>query len=86
MIPYLKVGWTIAQLQDLAARSSGVLRDLLRVRGTRAAELGLTDPAAAEATLLAAMLSDPSLVDRPIVATDKGVALCRPPERVLGLL
>ena len=32
------------------------------------------------------MINDPSLVDRPIVATEKGVALCRPPERALGLL
>lgn len=86
VIPYLEVGWTSAQLQDLAARSGGELRDLLRVRGTRAADLGLTDPATPEAALLAAMTSDPGLVNRPIVATDKGVALCRPPERALDLL
>lgn len=86
VVPYLKVGWTSAQLQDLAARSGGSLRDLLRKRGAQAHALGLTDAATPESALLAAMINDPSLVDRPIVATEKGVAVCRPPERALGLL
>jgi hypothetical protein len=40
----------------------------------------------AEETLLAAMLAHPVLVNRPIVATPKGVKLCRPSETVLELL
>ncbi|MDP3737449.1 MAG: ArsC/Spx/MgsR family protein [Hyphomonadaceae bacterium] len=37
-------------------------------------------------TLLAAMLVHPVLVNRPIVASPKGVRLCRPSEMVLDLL
>ncbi len=85
VVEYLKTGWTREQLQDLADRSNGV-RALLRERGTRAAELGLTDPAASDEAIIAAMILDPILVNRPIVATGKGVALCRPGEQVLGLL
>lgn len=86
VIEYLKVGWTKEQLQDLVDRSDVGVRDLLRERGTQAAELGLTDPATSEEAILAAMILDPILVNRPIVVTEKGVALCRPPERVLDLL
>ncbi|MBU2135887.1 MAG: arsenate reductase (glutaredoxin) [Alphaproteobacteria bacterium] len=86
VIEYLKTGWTKEQLQDLVDRSDVGVRDLLRERGTQAAELGLTDPATSDEAILAAMILDPILVNRPIVVTEKGVALCRPPERVLDLL
>ena len=59
---------------------------VLRVRGTEAHELGLTDPHASDAALVAAMILDPILVERPIVVTPKGAALCRPADLVLTLL
>ncbi|MFP5447337.1 MAG: arsenate reductase (glutaredoxin) [Caulobacterales bacterium 32-67-6] len=86
VVEYLKAGWTKEQLQDLVKRSGMGVRDLLRERGTQAAELGLTDPATSDEAILAAMILDPILVNRPIVVTEKGVALCRPPERALDLL
>ncbi len=61
-------------------------RDILRVRGTPAAALGLTLPEAADTTILAAMVANPILVERPIVVTPKGAALCRPAEKVQSLL
>ena len=86
VVEYLKVGWTREQLEELVERSGCSVRDLLRDRGTRAAELGLTDPATSDEAIIAAMVLDPVLVNRPIVETPKGVALCRPAEQVLGLL
>ncbi|MBI1407955.1 MAG: arsenate reductase (glutaredoxin) [Caulobacter sp.] len=86
VVEYLKAGWTRPQLEDLLSRMKASAHDILRVRGTRAEELGLTDPAASEATLLDAMVADPALVNRPIVVTPKGAALCRPQETVLTLL
>ena len=61
-------------------------RDLLRDKGTPAADLGLLDPAVPDDTILDAMLTHPILVNRPIVATPKGTRLCRPSEAVLDLL
>eukprot|EP01035_Chromulina_nebulosa_P056148 gene56148-76968_t len=52
--------------------------DILRVRGTNAEALGLTDPAATDALILDAMVREPILVNRPIVVTAKGARLCRP--------
>lgn len=86
VVEYLKTGWTKPQLQDLLKRIDAGARDILRVNGTKADELGLTDPGASDEALIAAMIIDPILVNRPIVVTDKGAALCRPAELVLGLL
>ena len=86
VVEYLKVGWTKPVLQDLMKRMGASAHDILRVRGTQAHELGLTDPAASDDALIAAMIIDPVLVERPIVVTSKGAALCRPAERVLDLL
>jgi arsenate reductase (glutaredoxin) len=83
---YLKEGWTREQLKDLLAKMQVSAHDILRVRGTRADELGLSDPNASEDALIAAMIIDPILVNRPIVVTPKGAALCRPAELALGLL
>jgi arsenate reductase len=86
VVEYLQVGWTAPQLQDLLARIGKSAREVLRVRGTQAHELGLTDPNASEAALIAAMVLQPILVERPIVVTPKGAALCRPADLVLTLL
>jgi arsenate reductase len=86
VIEYLKAGWTRPQLERLLADMGARPRDILREKGTPAAELGLLGPAAGDDHILAAMVEHPILVNRPIVATPKGAALCRPSERVFGLL
>ena len=86
VVEYLKVGWTRPQLEGLLKQIGRPPREILRVKGTQAHELGLTDPAASDAAVIAAMILDPILVERPIVVTPKGAALCRPADLVLTLL
>lgn len=86
VIDYLQTGWSEPQLLGLFAAASLTPRTALRTSKSPAEELGLTDPAVSDATILAAMLVHPVLVNRPIVCSPKGVALCRPSERVLDLL
>lgn len=86
VVEYIKAGWTKPQLQDLLQKMGAAPRDLLRVRGTPAEELGLTDPKASDDKVLDAMVAHPILVERPIVVTPKGAALCRPMEKVRDLL
>ena len=86
VVEYLKEGWTRDQLQALLKKMDASAHDILRVNGTKADDLGLTDPTASDDALIAAMIVDPILVNRPIVVTPKGAALCRPAELVLGLL
>lgn len=86
VIEYLKAGWTRQQLKELLAAMNLRARDLLRDKGSPAAELGLLDPAATDDRILDAMVEHPILVNRPIVVTPKGTRLARPSEAVLDLL
>ncbi len=86
IIPYVKEPPTAAELADLLARMKLAPRDLLRRRGTPYDELGLGDESLSDAALIEAMVKHPILIERPIVVTDHGAALCRPPEKVHALL
>ncbi len=86
VVEYLKVGWSEAQLAELFARMGVKPRDLLRVRGTPAEELGLTKPGVGDAVIIKAMVANPILVERPIVITPKGAFLCRPAHRLAEAL
>jgi arsenate reductase (glutaredoxin) len=86
VIEYLKTGWTRPQLLGLFAAAGLTPREALRTSKSPAEELGLTDPAVSVDALLDAMVEHPVLVNRPIVCTPKGVALCRPSETVFSLI
>ncbi len=86
VVEYLKVGWSASQLADILAQAGVAAVALLRVQGTDAADLGLTASGVADEVLIAAMVQQPILVNRPIVIGPKGVALCRPAERALDLI
>lgn len=86
VIDYLKTPPTRATLVELIAAMGITPRELLRQKGTPYAELGLDDPALDDDALIDAMLAHPILINRPIVVSDRGAALCRPSEKVLALL
>jgi arsenate reductase len=85
-IVYLVEGWSEDVLRALLEDGGLVARDVLRVRNTPAAELGLLEASASQDQIIAAMIAHPNLVERPILRTPRGVALCRPKERVFDLL
>lgn len=60
--------------------------DALRAKDTPAETLGLLKPGASDETLIAAMVADPILVNRPFVRTPTGAVLARPSERVFSVL
>lgn len=86
VIAYLKDGWTRAHLLGLLAAADLTPRQALREKNSPAEELGLLEDGVSDADLLAAMILHPVLVNRPFVASPKGVRLCRPSETVLALL
>jgi arsenate reductase len=86
VVEYLKAGWTAEQLRDLFAAMGATAREVLRERGTPAAELGLLEPGVSDEQIIAAMVAHPILVNRPIVATPKGARLGRPIEVVREVL
>ncbi len=86
VVEYLESGWTRPQLQTLFAVAGLTPRAALRSRNTLAEELGLLDEGVSDDAILEQMVQHPGLVNRPIVASNKGVRLCRPIGAVLALL
>jgi arsenate reductase len=85
VVEYLKVGWTKPQLQGLLKAMDARPRDILRTRGTPAEAMGISADSSDD-KILDAMVAEPILVERPIVVTPKGTALCRPADRLEALL
>lgn len=84
VVEYLKTPPSRDKLAQLYKDAGITPAEGLRLRGTDAEERGLPD-ADAE-TIVNAMAVEPSLIERPLVETEKGVRLCRPQEKVLEIL
>ena len=82
VVRYLERGWTRASLRRVLDALGLGPRDILRADTSGGSALAEKDDAA----IFEAMLADPSLVERPIVTSAKGAAVCRPADRVLRLL
>jgi len=86
IVDYLAQPPTRAALQAMILDAGLSVRDAVRSKEARFAELGLDLPGVDDAALLDAMVANPILINRPFVVTPKGVRLCRPVERVQEIL
>ena len=86
VIEYLKTPPSRDEIKAIGARAGGPRRSGLRENARPYEELGLADTSLDDEQLLDAIEQHPILLNRPIVITDKGAALCRPKERLLDLL
>ena len=84
VVQYLKHPPSRDKLAQLYRDAGMAPREGVRTQGTGAKERGLTG--ADDDTVLDAMTADPKLIERPLVETEKGVRLCRPPERIEDIL
>ncbi|MBI0426778.1 arsenate reductase (glutaredoxin) [Psychrobacter sp. NG27] len=86
VVEYLKNPPTRDRLVELLAQMQISPRELLRSKEAINDELGLDNSELSDDQIIDAMIAHPILINRPIVVTDKGAALCRPSERVFELL
>ncbi len=84
IIDYQKHPLSRDELKALVAKLGGKVRDIVREKEPMFASLHLEN--ATDDQLLDALSANPILLNRPIVVTDKGAKLCRPPELVKSLL
>lgn len=86
IIEYLKTPPTAEELSSLLDALSMAPRQLMRTKEAEYRELGLADETLSRDQLIAAMIANPKLIERPIVVKDGKVAIGRPPENVLDIL
>lgn len=85
IVEYLKTPPSAAELKRVLAKMKAKPQDILRRKGDAYEALGNADKLAADA-LIKRMVEEPVLIERPIVVSDKGAVLCRPPERVWDIV
>ena len=86
IVDYIATPLTAPELSELVEHLGVPVRDLLRTKEAAYKELGLDQPGISDVQIIQAVAAHPALLNRPIVVTPKGAALCRPPEKVLELL
>ena len=86
VIDYLAQPLSREALAALFAKTGQPVRDLLRRKEAAYDALGLAEPALSDDALIDAVARHPMLMNRPIVSTERGAALCRPAETVAALL
>tara|TARA_R110002072_G_scaffold19040_23_gene70609 strand:- start:599 stop:964 length:366 start_codon:yes stop_codon:yes gene_type:complete len=86
IVEYLKTAPDAATLARLLAMLGVPARDLLRKGEALYKELNLADDRLSQDALIAAMVANPILIERPIVVANGKAALGRPPEKVLEIL
>jgi arsenate reductase len=84
IIEYLKTPYTTAQLKKILGQLKTPASRLVRKK--EAAAAGIDPGALSEEALIAAMVKNPIIVERPIVVSGDKAALGRPPEAVLSVL
>lgn len=86
IIEYLKTPPTVGELKSILDKLHQKPTDIIRFNESIAKELNLNlKDDRDETEWLNIMVSNPKLIERPIVVTDKKAAIGRPPESVLKI-
>jgi len=85
IVEYLKTPLTLADVTQLRDQLGVPVRDMMRTGEAVYKELNLKHQDD-EAALLAALVAHPILLERPVIVSDRGAVIGRPPERVAEIL
>ena len=86
VVEYLKTPPSAAELEQLLVKLGITARQLLRSKEAEYQQLGLADTSLSEQQLIAAMVAQPKLIERPIVVNGERAVIGRPLTNVLSLL
>ena len=86
IVEYLKTPPDAAALKRILADLGLSPRELMRRKEDAYKTEGLDDPGLSDDELIAGMVANPILIERPIVLANGKAALGRPPEQVLDIL
>ena len=86
IVEYLKTPPSAEELDAILMKLGADPRDVMRKKETPYAENGLDNAGLSRAQLIAAMVADPILIERPIVVSGQKAAIGRPPDSVLEII
>ena len=86
VIPYLETPPTATRIEQVLTLLGVEPRALMRTNEREYEERRLDDPKLSRAELVAAMVDAPVLIERPVVITERGAVIARPPERANEVL
>ena len=86
IVEYLKQPPSEQQIAEILALLNLAPRQLMRTKEEQYKELNLANPELSDQQLIAAMVTTPKLIERPIVLANGKAAIGRPPEQVLDIL
>ena len=86
IVEYLTTPPTEQELAQIIAMLGIGPRDLMRKNEEAFKSNALDDPELSDEQLIAAMVANPILIERPVVVTNGRAAIGRPPESVLEIL
>lgn len=86
VVEYLQSPPSQDELKDILAKLGMQPRDLMRKKEDEYKALNLANDSLSNDELVAAMVENPKLIERPIVIAGGKVAIGRPPENVLAIL
>lgn len=86
IVEYLKTPPSAAELKAILGQLGMAPRDLMRKGEAAYKERGLGDASKSDDELIAAMVAEPILIERPIVLSGGKARLGRPPEQVLEIV
>lgn len=86
VIKYLEETPTAEELKALLGELGMDARSLMRTFEAPYKDNNLGDESLSEDDLIQAMIDEPILIERPIVKTNKGTVIGRPPENVLAII
>jgi arsenate reductase len=86
VVEYLKNPPTAAEISYILAQLGLTARQLMRTKEDEYKAQNLADTSLSEDQLIAAMVTTPKLIERPIVLANNKAAIGRPPENVLSIV
>lgn len=86
VIEYLKTPPTVAELKAVIDMLGISARELLRTKEAEYKTSGLDDKSLSDKQVIELMVSNPKVIERPIVVANGKAAIGRPPESVLDIL
>ena len=86
VVEYLETPPSAGELDAILDRLGMQPRALLRTKEDAYERAGLDDPSLTREQLIALMVANPIVIERPIVVNGERAAIGRPPENVLAIL